>query len=89
MDKEKLHDHLAELHAELQQVECVDGSDREMLATLGKDVRKILEREDPNREHYGHLSDRLREAIARLEASHPRATGLMQRVIDQLGPIGI
>ena len=38
---------------------------------------------------YEGLGDRLKEAVARLEASHPAATMLMRRVIDQLSFMGI
>jgi chromosome segregation ATPase len=89
MDKNKLHGQLEELHAELQQVESVDDSDREMLKRLTKDIRDVLERKDDHTEHYNQLSGRLREAIARLEASHPKATTLMTQVIDQLSYMGI
>ncbi len=89
MDKNKLHGQLEELHAELQQVESVDDSDREMLQRLTKDIRDVLERKDDHAEHYHQLSGRLREAIARLEASHPKATRLMTQVIDQLSYMGI
>jgi chromosome segregation ATPase len=89
MDKNKLHGQLEELHAELQQVESVDDSDREMLQRLTKDIRDVLERKDDHAEHYDQLSGRLREAIARLEASHPKATMLMTQVIDQLSYMGI
>lgn len=88
MDKQKLRAQLEELHAELQRVESFNDDDRTMLQRLAKDVREILEREDDH-EHYGHLSDRLREAIAQIEASHPAATRLMRQVIDQLAYMGI
>lgn len=89
MDKNKLHGQLEELHAELQQVESVDDSDREMLERLTNDIRDVLERKDDQGEHYNQLSGRLREAMARLEASHPKATRLMTQVIDHLSYMGI
>ena len=70
-------------------MESVGDSDREMLQRLTKDIRDVLERKDDHAEHYDQLSDRLREAIARLEASHPTATRLMRQVIDQLSYMGI
>ncbi len=89
MDKQELHRQLEQLHAELQQVELPDSNERETLQKLAADIRKILEpKEDPT-PHYGGLSERLREAIAQLEASHPKATMLMGQVLDQLAYLGV
>ena len=89
MDKQTLREQLRELHAELQQVESLDGNEREMLQSLATDVQEILRREDDRTQHYSSLGDRLREVVAQVEASHPRATMLMRQVIDQLAYLGI
>lgn len=89
MDKQKLREQLEELHAELLQVESVDDNDRDLLQRLTQDVQLILEREDHQTEHYGHLSDRLAEAIAQLEASHPKTTTMMREAMARLALLGI
>jgi hypothetical protein len=89
MDKQELHKQLEQLHAELAQAETLDSADAEMLRHLASDIREILEREENQAQHYGGLGDRLKEAAARLEASHPRATEVMRQVIDQLAYLGI
>jgi hypothetical protein len=89
MDKQKLREQLQELHAELQQVESLDVSERETLQGLANDVREILRREDDRTQHYSSLGDQLREVVAQVEASHPRVTMLMRQVIDQLAYLGI
>jgi hypothetical protein len=89
MDKQTLRRQLQELHAELQQVESLDVNEREMLQNLATDVQEILRREDDRIQHYSSLGDQLREAVAQVEASHPRATLLMRQVIDQLAYMGI
>ena len=89
MDKQILRRRLEELHAELQKVETLDVNEREMLESLVKDLQEVLGREDDRTQHYGGLGDRLKEAVAQLEASHPRATMLMRQVIDQLSYMGI
>jgi len=89
MDKQELHRQLEQLHAELAQAETLDSTDAEMLRHLASDIREILEREENQAQHYGGLGDRLKEAAARLEASHPRATEVMRQVIDQLAYLGI
>jgi hypothetical protein len=89
MDKQQLQGRLEELHAELQQVETPDANQQELLRTVARDVQEILEKEGDQPQHYSGLSDRLSEAVAQLEASHPRTTMLMRQVIDQLAFLGI
>jgi septation ring formation regulator EzrA len=89
MDKQTLRGRLEELHAELQQVETLDVSEREMLQSLATDLQEVLRREDDGTQPYSSLGDRLREAVAQVEASHPRATMLMRQVIDELAYMGI
>ena len=89
MDKQTLRQQLQQLHAELQHLESLDANERKMLQDLAKDVAELLRREDDRSQHYGSLSERLREAVAQVEASHPRATMLMRQVIDELAYMGI
>jgi hypothetical protein len=89
MDKQTLRGQLQELHAELQQVESLDVNEREMLQNLARDIQEVLGREDDRTQHYSSLGDQLKEAVAQVEASHPRATMLMRQVIDQLAFMGI
>jgi hypothetical protein len=89
MDKQKLHLDLERLHAELAQVESPDSTERQMLEKLAGEIQKILGPEESKPEHYSSLSERLREAVAEVEASHPRVTLLMRQVIDQLAYMGI
>jgi hypothetical protein len=89
MDKQELYRELTQLHAELQKVATVDTTDREMLRKLETDIHRILAQEETGPDHYRSLRERLREAVAQFEASHPSATMLMRQVIDQLAYMGI
>lgn len=90
MDKQQLHKRLEELHAELQQVDTVDAGERETLQKLRSDIQELLAQKDDASSHqYKSLSERLREDIETLEASHPQATLLMGQVVDALAKIGI
>ena len=89
MDHQQLRGELERLRAELRQTESLDESEREMLRRLAEDIEGLLARKDDRPQQYGGLSERLREAVARLEASHPRATLLMRQVIDSLAYLGI
>ena len=89
MDKQQLREQLEQLHAELAQVKTLDSTEAEMLQRLVSDIREVLEREENHARHYTGLRERLKEAVARLEASHPTATERMRQVIDQLAYLGI
>jgi HSP90 family molecular chaperone len=90
MDKQHLHNRLEQLHAELQQVESVDESERQILQKLMSDIKKLVEEGETDQHHvYDRLGEGLREGIERLEASHPRATMLMGQVVDALAKMGI
>lgn len=89
MDKQQLHGHLEELHAELQQVESPDAAQQEIIHSVARDVKEVLSKEGDHPQHYSGLSERLSEAVAKLEATHPRTTMLMRQVIDQLAYLGI
>ncbi len=89
MDKQTLRGQLQELHAELQEIESLDVNERQMLQNLARDVQEVLRRDDDRTQPYSSLGAQLREAVAQVEASHPRATILMREVIDQLAFMGI
>ncbi len=89
MDKQQLREQLEQLHAELAQVKTLDSTEAEMLQHLARDIREVLEREENQAQHYSGLGERLKESVARLEASHPLATERMRQVIDQLAYLGI
>ena len=90
MDAQHLHTRLQRLHNELSQIESVDDHERRALQQLMADIQEILEREEGHAiQKYGQLSERLRDNIAQLEASHPTVTLLMGQVIDTLAKMGI
>ncbi len=89
MDKQKLREQLQELHNELQQAESLDTGEREMLKQLAREVQEVLHEDGEQKQSYETLGERLREAVAQFEASHPQATMLMREIIDQLAYMGI
>lgn len=89
MDNEQLRAQLECLHGELSQTETVDAHQRELLRTLERDIQELLSREQNQPHHYSTLGERLNEAVAQLEASHPQITLLMRRAIDSLAYLGI
>ena len=89
MDKQQLHEKLAQLHAELDQVEGADTDQQAILRKVARDIQNLLERKEEGAEHYRDLGERLKEAVAQLGAAHPEATLRMRQVIDQLAFMGI
>lgn len=89
MHKQQLHEKLQQLHAELDQVECSEGNQREILQKVANDIQDLLARREEGAEHYRDLGKRLKEAVAQLEASHPEATLRIRQMIDHLAYLGI
>lgn len=90
MDKQQFDRTLEQLHDELQQIESVDETERQLLRQLMSDIRKLTRSEDSDQLHAPErLVEGLTEGIERFEASHPQATMLMGQVIDALAKMGI
>lgn len=87
---EDLRRRLAELHAELERVDAVDGEARRALEEVMRDIREVLSRaEADERRGEGTLADRLRDAGRHFEESHPTLTATLGRVVDALSALGI
>ena len=80
MSQEDLRRTLEQLHAELGRAGALDPATRGRLEALQEDVRRALDRaggEPP-------LRERLEDAIAEFEASHPELARRLATVIDTL-----
>lgn len=85
-----LRDRLEQLHAELQRTESVDEETRALLNSLMEDTRHLMEHEGEElTERHHTLNERLTEALARFEGTHPDLAYVMARVIDTLSGLGI
>lgn len=89
MNIEELRTQLAKLHDELHHAGPLDLQQRELLKTLADEIQALLKRDEIQRHHYTSLSERLNDAVAELEASHPQITLLMRQTIDSLAYLGI
>jgi len=89
MNNEELRSQLTTLHNELHQTDALDLQQRELLQTLADEIQALLKRDEIQRHHYTSLSERLNDAVAELEASHPQITLLMRQTIDSLAYLGI
>jgi hypothetical protein len=87
---ENLRSRLAELHAELENVDALDADARASLEHVMHDIQELLARaEDEGDGDAPSLADRLREAGRDFEESHPALTATLGRVVDALAALGI
>jgi ribosomal protein L29 len=89
MNKQQLHEKLEQLHTELNRVESSDSNQREILQKVATDIQELLVQPGDTTDHYQGFGERLKEAVAQLEASHPEATLRIRQVIDELAYMGI
>ena len=89
MKNEEFRSQLEKLHNELHQTHALDMQQRELLQTLADEIQALLKRDEIQRNHYTSLSERLNDAVAKLEASHPQITLLLRQTIDSLAYLGI
>lgn len=89
MNHNELRQDLQRLHAELKEISSLDQPELEMLRRLESDIEEALARGDNREPSYSGLGDQISKVMVQLEASHPRTTLLMRRVIDSLAYLGI
>ena len=89
MDHQKLRNDLQKLHVELRAINSVDEEEEKMLRLLESDIEELLARDDDNLKTDQGSRQRFSEALAQVEASHPRVALLMRQVVDSLAYLGV
>ena len=89
MDHQQLRSDLRKLHNELRSIESLDKEEHDMLRLLESDIEELLARDDDNLKAARDSRQRLSEALAQVEASHPRVALLMRQVVDSLAYLGV
>jgi DNA repair exonuclease SbcCD ATPase subunit len=89
MDHEKLRSDLGKLHSELRAIKSLDEDEQKLLRQLESDIEGLLSRSDDNLQPDHDSQQRLSEALAQVEASHPRVTLLMRQMVDSLAYLGV
>ena len=90
MDKQQLHTQLTELHQELNTVENVDESTKEMLVTVMQDIANVLAGDKPSDAgSSAPTSDALRGMVSEFEAEHPKLAQTLGQLADGLANLGI
>jgi hypothetical protein len=86
---EKLKSLVKELEAALEASELSDAASRQSLAEVLVDLRTALDRAGVEPIASDSLAARFRAAEADFQVSHPTISGLVLRMIDALGQLGI
>jgi len=90
MDAKELNRSLAKLQDELKRVDKMDDRSRETLRKLDDSIHLVLQASgDIPPAHHAGLRESLEDSIENLEASHPTATALMNRILKALSDMGI
>lgn len=89
MDHQQLRSDLRKLHGELRAITSVDEEELEMLRLLDSDIEELLTRSDDNLKPDPDSRQRLSQALAQVEVSHPRVTLVMRQMVDSLAYLGI
>jgi predicted nucleic acid-binding Zn-ribbon protein len=89
VDHEQLRSDLRKLHAELQAIESPDEAEQKLVRQLASDIEELLARDGDSIQPDRDSRQRLNEALAEVEASHPRVTLLMRQMVDSLAYLGI
>ena len=89
MDHEKFRSDLRKLHTELRGIESLDEGEQKLLRQLESDIEGVLSRGDDDLQPDDDSRQRLSEALAQVEAAHPRVTLLMRQMVDSLAFLGV
>jgi len=88
MDHEKLRSDLGKLHGELRAITSVNEDEQKLLRQLESDIEGLISRSDdmqPDPDSQQRLSD----ALAQVEVSHPRVTLITRQMVDSLAYLGV
>jgi len=86
---QKIKAAIAELENELHSLPSVDEETREALSQAVREIQAALRPEDSGTFERQSLMDRLAATAEDFESSHPTLTGIIGRLIDGLGQMGI
>lgn len=86
---ERLKVTLDELRKELDQAEGLDDDERRLLESAVDDLRRRLGDEREREGDYGPVVEQLEALEGRFQIRHPTLSGLILRLVDTLGQLGI
>ena len=87
MSKEQLYKDLGSLLDEVDSIP-LEAADRRRLHGLISDLERHIDTTEGENEHF-ELVETMEEFATRLEADHPAFTGILRRVLNALGSMGV
>ncbi len=89
MPAEQIKSDLKRLQDELGATTSIDPELKSLLIDLDRDIKRLLAGEEPPAEVEQGLVARIEGAASEFEIQHPQAAGILRRLADALGQIGI
>jgi hypothetical protein len=89
MTQAKLHELLEQVRAEIEGAKSVDEKSLELLRALDGDIHDLIHAEGERVQVQSTLAARLEDSIAKLEATHPTLTALLDDLLTALSNAGI
>ena len=90
MDKNSLHDLVAQLHAEMSEALRADPKSRESLSDMMQDINRLIDKPAQLKSSIpASLPDRLERVAVQFEANHPTLAASARRLVDLLSEVGI
>jgi hypothetical protein len=98
LDREKLQQTLAELHAQLDEADSLDADLEAQLRDAASGIERALDKRhagdlaestEPDVQQPASTPELLEEAAVQFEQEHPTLAGTVRRLIDMLAQMGI
>ena len=86
---QKIKTAITELENELRSLPSLDGETRQVLEEAVREIQTALGPEESGDLQQQSLMERLGSTTQEFEGSHPTLTGIISRLIDGLGQMGI
>ena len=86
MPTQRLQQLLQQLNEEIRELDEANLEEKQRLETLVDEIESALSRDEA--EHAG-LLDGLRAKLVEIDSEHPTASGVMRRLMQALGDMGI
>ena len=86
---QKIKTAITELENELRSLPSLDGETRQVLEEAVREIQTALGPEESGDLQQQSLMERLGSTTQGFEGSHPTLTGIISRLIDGLGQMGI
>lgn len=87
--RDKLKATIKELEEELRSLETVDAETRTVLYEALEEIRSALRKDETAEFEPQSTTGRLSQVAQQFEGSHPTVSGIINRLIDGLGQMGI